>query len=205
MFQALWKLLWTVSNHTLQQSLTILSKTTTTINNANTSIPCQGQGQSDEATILRVDVQIGWRNSRAKPCTHTSTVTPRPSTTQPLGVVATDSFLITWRILPSMGENTFLPCGSVPKWLSSNLLFPDSLYHVGGVWFIGRLVARCNNNDRVDVIETIKPRTDHSSSNMVLDLKSPPLTSGYWKINPWLRTPGTPASLRPRVSLVVPL
>lgn len=106
------------------------------------------KGRAMKATTLRVDVQIGWRNSRAKPCTHTSIVTPRPFATQPLGIVATDSFLITWRISPSMGGgDSFLPCGFMPKWLSSNLLFPDSLYHVGGVWFIGRLVTRCDNND----------------------------------------------------------
>lgn len=72
---------------------------------------------------------------------------PTNSHRWPLGIVATDSFLITWRISPSKGKNTFLPCGFMPTCLSSNLLFPDSLHHVGCVWLIGRLVTRCNNND----------------------------------------------------------
>lgn len=68
------------------------------------------KGRAMKATMVRVDVQIGWRNSGAKPCTHTSTVAPPTTTTtfttQPRGAVATDSFLITWRILPWMGGNT---------------------------------------------------------------------------------------------------
>lgn len=81
----------------------------------------------------------------------------------------------------------------MPKWPSSNLLFPESLHHVGRVWLIGRLVTRWNNNDGVDVIETNKPLTDQSSSNMVLDLESPSLTSGDEKSNLTHQHPAHPS------------
>lgn len=207
MFSALWKLLWTVSNHSPQQTLAILWKTTETINNANIFIPCSGQGQKRwRGTILRVDVQIGWRNSRAKPCTHASTVALHPPANShrwPLGIVAADSFLITWRILPSKGKNTFLPCGFMPTCLSSNLPFPDSLHHVGCVWLIGRLVTRCNNNDIA--LTSLKPLNHRRTTGVEIWC----LTSSHLDWPPGMKKSNlahiacTPILQRPRVSQVL--